>query len=116
MTQQPAGESIPDQIVLVIVQDQDSGEFSSALNEAGIRHTRIKSAGGFLQVTNVMFVIGIHHAQVDELVGIISATCETRTELVTVPWSLDMEYLEPIEVEVGGATLFAIDLERFERV
>lgn len=116
MTQQPAGESISDQLVLVIVQEQDAGGFSSALNEAGLRHTRIKSVGGFLQASNVMFVIGIHRSRFDEFAGIIHTTCETRTELVTVPWSLDMEYLEPIEVEVGGATLFAIDLERIERI
>lgn len=114
MPQQRSAASPYDRLVIVIVQDQDSGRFSDALNEAGFTHTRIRSAGGFLQVSNAMFLIGMEGTRFNSLAAIIQDACKTRTELVSLPWNVDVDYVEPVEVKVGGATVLALDLDRVE--
>ena len=114
MSQQHGAGPPYDRLVLAIVQDQDGAPFSDALNRAGFRHTRIGSAGGFLQVSNAMFLLGIEAARFDSLAAIIQDTCKTRTELVTLPWNVDVDYVEPLEVEVGGVTVLVLELDRVE--
>ncbi len=105
-----------DRMVLCVVQDDDAGEYSTALREAGIAHTRVASAGGFLQATNAVFVVALEAARLDELKEITARTCITRTELVTLPWTGEIDLSLPVEVEVGGAAMFVLKLEHAERL
>ncbi len=105
-----------DQLVLAVVQEQDAGTLSDRLNEARIPHSRLESAGGFLQIANSIFIIGLDSARYAELRDLVSTTCFTRTEFVTVPWTADVDYVQPVEVEVGGASVFGLQLERVERI
>ena len=116
MTQADDAESPIDLLVIVIVQDEDAGALSDALNEGGLGHTRMNSAGGFLRASNAMFLIGIDRDRLPELRDLIRATCHTRNEFVTLPWNVDVDYVEPIEVEVGGATLFVLNVESVEQI
>lgn len=105
-----------DQLVLVVVQDNDAGDYTAALSEACFAHTRILSAGGFLRATNALFVIGIVSSRLAELRLLTSTTCTTRNELVTVPWVGELDLSMPVEVEVGGASMFVIPLDKAERL
>ena len=55
----------------------------------------------------------------EEVLTIIRETCQSREQFMTPPVSLDvsmetnMPY--PIEVQVGGATVFVMPVERFEQ-
>lgn len=105
-----------DRMVLCVVQDDDAGEYSNALREAGISHTRVASAGGFLQATNAVFVVALEAERLDELKELTASTCITRTELVTLPWTGEIDLSLPVEVEVGGAAMFVLKLEQAERL
>tara|TARA_B100000029_G_scaffold507381_1_gene591856 strand:- start:44 stop:388 length:345 start_codon:yes stop_codon:yes gene_type:complete len=105
-----------DQLVLVVVQENDAGDYMKALSESGFAHTRILSAGGFLRATNALFVVAISSDRLADLRALTSTTCTTRNELVTVPWVGELDLSMPVEVEVGGASMFVMPLDRAERL
>ena len=105
-----------DQLVLVVIQDDDAVDYTTVLSEGGFVHTRILSAGGFLRSTNALFVIGIASDRLADLRTLTSTTCTTRNELVTVPWVGELDLSMPVEVEVGGASMFVLPLDRAERL
>jgi len=90
------------------------------LSEAGFGVTRIKSVGGFLKRQNATFLIGVPDNRLDEVIQLIREQCHTRTESVSPvpplvePGEVYLPY--PVEVEVGGATVFVLNVERLERL
>lgn len=107
-------------LVLTVVHADDAGELASRLSEAGFGVTRIKSVGGFLKRQNATFLVGVPDHQLDSVMQIIRERCHTRTESVSPippmvePGEVYLPY--PVEVEVGGATVFVMNVERFERL
>lgn len=107
------------QLILAIVQDEDAGSVIDALTGAGFRATRINTQGGFLRKGNSTILVGVETAQLHKALLIIRDNCETRTEyfVPTAPGEVGEPYpLDPIQVQVGGATIFVLDCERFERL
>jgi len=107
-------------LVLAIVQGDDAGKLVDALTERQYRVTRIRTMGGFLKETNATILVGVEDDLVDDVLGVISATCKTRTQTVSVvPPVLDPFGLyvpSTTEVTVGGATVFVLPVDRWERI
>jgi uncharacterized protein YaaQ len=79
----------------------------------------ISTTGGFLKEGNATVFVGIDDELLDDVLDIIKATCRTRTQYIN-PLPPIMEPGEmfvpsPIEVEMGGATVFVLDVEQFHR-
>ncbi|MCA9765624.1 MAG: cyclic-di-AMP receptor [Carnobacterium sp.] len=106
-------------LIIAIIQDKDSNRLSNEFVDSGIPATKSSTTGGFLRAGNTTFIIGIADERVDEVLDIIRETCQSREQFMTPPVSLDvsmetnMPY--PIEVQVGGATVFVMPVERFEQ-
>jgi uncharacterized protein YaaQ len=80
--------------------------------------TKVSSTGGFLRHGNVTIFSGVTDEQVDELMTLVREECHARHEFVpvqTLPFGADAPFTEPIEVRVGGAIVFVLDVLRFER-
>lgn len=107
-------------LIIAVVQDKDSMRLVEGLVEKGYRATKLASTGGFLREGNTTLLIGVEQQQVDEVVSIIKKTCRSREQLVTpispVGGPTDLYVPYPVEVVVGGATVFVLDVERFEKV
>ncbi|MEK6721808.1 MAG: cyclic-di-AMP receptor [Chloroflexota bacterium] len=107
-------------LVVAIVHHEDAGSLVDALLEREYRATRLQSSGGFLKQSNATIMVGVEDDKVDEVLGIVRETCTSRTEIVNPmppimePGEFFMPY--PLEVEVGGATVFVVPVERFERL
>jgi len=107
-------------LVTAIVHSEDAGNLVDALLEKEFRATRLQSSGGFLKQGNATILIGVEDDQVDAVLEIISASCHSRRQFVNPmppimePGEFYMPY--PVEVEVGGATVFVVPVERFERL
>jgi uncharacterized protein YaaQ len=107
-------------LVFAIVNSEDAGGLVDALLDREFRATRLQSSGGFLRQSNASVVVGVEDAEVDEVVSIIREMCHARSQVVNPmppimePGEFFMPY--PLEVEVGGATVFVLPVERFERV
>ena len=105
-------------LVIAIVQDKDSNRLSNALVREGIRATKLASTGGFLRAGNTTFMIGIEDDRVHEVLQVIRSNCKVRDQLVTpvspMNGSADSYIPFPVEVQVGGAAVFVVPVERFE--
>jgi uncharacterized protein YaaQ len=107
-------------LIVAIVHNEDARPLVDALLEREYRSTRLHSSGGFLRQSNATIVLGVEDERVDEVMGIIRETCTSRTQVVN-PMPPIMEPGEfflpyPLEVEVGGATVFVLPVDRFERI
>lgn len=107
-------------LIWAIVQKDDARALIDALNKKEYRVTRINTAGGFLRDCNATIVLGVENYQVEDVMSIIEDNCQTRLKQIN-PLPPIMEPGEffvpyPVEVEVGGATIFAMDLADFRRL
>ena len=107
-------------LVAAIVHNEDAATLVDALLEREYRATRLHSSGGFLKQGNATILVGVEDDAVDEVLEIVRETCHSRTQVVNPmppimePGEFFMPY--PLEVEVGGATVFVLPVERFERI
>ncbi|WP_315306458.1 cyclic-di-AMP receptor [Enterococcus devriesei] len=106
-------------LILAIVQDKDSNRLANEFIDANIRATKLSSTGGFLKAGNSTFIIGIEDERVEDTLALIKETCQARTQYVTTPVTLDIsldgQVPYPVEVEVGGATVFILPVEGFQQ-
>ncbi|MDO4753954.1 MAG: cyclic-di-AMP receptor, partial [Bacillota bacterium] len=72
-------------------------------------------SGGFLRAGNTTLLIGIEADRLDDLMHVIESSCKTRKETVTTPPMLGEGSMisMPIEISVGGATIFISDVEKY---
>lgn len=105
-------------LVIAIVHDDDVGGLLKSLVKADFRSTKLSTSGGFLRSGNTTLLIGIEEERLEELTHIIEKSCKSRKETVTTPPLLGESSLMsmPIEISVGGATLFVIDVEKYIRL
>jgi uncharacterized protein YaaQ len=107
-------------LVVAVVHNEDAGPLVGALLEREYRATRLHSSGGFLRQSNATVMVGVEDDQVDEVLGIIRENCTSRTQVVNPmppimePGEFYMPY--PVEVEMGGAVVFVLPVDRFERL
>ncbi|MEO8463197.1 MAG: cyclic-di-AMP receptor [Chloroflexota bacterium] len=107
-------------LIVAIVHNEDAGALVDALLEAEYRATRLQSSGGFLKQSNATVIVGADDDRVDAVLEVVRANCTSRTQVVNPmppimePGEFFMPY--PLEVEVGGATVFVLPVERFERL
>jgi len=107
-------------LVIAIVQSEDADRLISELVDEGFRVTRIASSGALLRRENASLLIGVDDRDVQRVLSIIRRTCRRRKEVV-IPYAPAMEpgllwMPENFEVEVGGATVFVLPVERLERI
>jgi uncharacterized protein YaaQ len=108
-------------LIVAVVQDKDSVRLVERLVEKGYRATKLASTGGFLKSGNTTLLIGVDVKDVPKVVEIIKEICHAREQLITPMAPVGSNSMEsyipyPIEVLVGGATIFVLDVEKFVRV
>lgn len=107
-------------LVIAIMHGDDATECTDALADKGIPTTRLDSRGGFLQRGNATLLCGVSADQVEEVLGVLRQRSKSRTEVLNPmpplvePGDFFVPY--PVEVEVGGAIVFVLDVERFEKL
>ena len=107
-------------LIVAIVHNEDAGALVDGLLDREYRATRLHSSGGFLKQSNATIIVAVENDQVDTIVDIVRDTCTSRTQIVNPmppimePGEFFMPY--PLEVEVGGATVFVLPVERFEQL
>ena len=105
-------------LIIAIVQDEDAARLVSNLMNEGYSVTKLATTGGFLMAGNMTLLIGTEDERVDDCIKVISRCCKQRTEIVpgTASIGVGLETAMPIEVTVGGATIFVTNVERFEKL
>ncbi len=104
-------------VILAIVQAEDANHVIKKLVDDGHRVTRVATTGGWLRRENATLLIGTANDQVDRVLEILKTTGQRRIILTSIP----MEYTgvtnaSVFEVEVGGATVFVLDVAEYQRL
>ena len=105
-------------LVHAIINNDDSHSVASALNKNGFQATKLASTGGFLMAGNTTFILCVEDDKVDELIEVIRKHSRKRKQFVPSATSYGVgTYTSfPVEVSIGGATIFVTNIERFEKV
>ena len=107
-------------LIIAIVQDDDASDLIDIITEEGFRVTKLATTGGFLKSGNTTLMIGVEQDKVDKVLAMIEEICKTREQVVTSPspvaGSTGVYVPYPVEVEVGGATIFVVDVDKFIKI
>ena len=105
-------------MVIAVVNSDDSNAVMRALTKNGYSATKLATTGGFLMMGNTTFLIGIDEEKVDDVISLISSHSKKRKQVMPAATSYGVGMYDPlpIEVTVGGASIFVMDFERFEKV
>lgn len=108
--------SAPTTLILAVVQPEDSSALLDALAGTGCTATYLAARGGFLKRHAVAVLSLVPHARIDAVIDAARATCARRRVLVTPVAEAEFGYIpEPIEVEIGGAVIFALPAAEIAR-
>ncbi|MCL4268689.1 MAG: cyclic-di-AMP receptor [Anaerolineales bacterium] len=104
-------------LLMAVIQEQDLDPATKALQSMGASLTYLASAGGFLGRRNATLLIGLPADKQSEALAALHEACRQRIEYMTLPLEgSPMPMPAPVPVTVGGATVFALPVERFEQI
>lgn len=107
-------------LIIAIVQDEDSSRLIRSLMEEGYGATKLATTGGFLRSGNTTLLVGVEDDRFDGAMAVIEKICKSRKQIATSPspmsGSTGVYVPYPIEVVVGGATIFVLNVEKFIKI
>ncbi len=103
-------------MIIAIVQDEDSQILIEELTSKDFRVTNLASTGGFLKSGNTTLLLGVDEDMVDSCIKIIEKNSRKR-EVTSTLMNLSLQgegYMPyPLEVTVGGANIFVLDVDEY---
>jgi uncharacterized protein YaaQ len=129
-------------LVIAIVQNDDAEQVVAALREAGFASTKTATTGGFLRQGNTTLLVGTEAERVPAALALIQRNGRVRMQQAPpmpavaglgephMGDPLDLDYVTPLpiasglnertfggprDVQVGGAVVFVLDVERTVR-
>src|SRR5256885_2326235 len=99
---------------------KDAGPLVDRFGDKDYRVTRLHSEGVSLKKSHATILAGVEEAQVEDVIATIRETCHARSQFINPmppimePGEFYMPY--PVEVTFGGATVFVMDVARYERI
>lgn len=108
-------------LIIAIVQDEDSSKLLSKLMQSGYGVTKLATTGGFLKAGNTTLLLGVEEDRVEDAIRIVESVCKSRKQITpaaaTVAGMTHGEFAAfPVEVTIGGATLFVLTVDQFLKV
>jgi uncharacterized protein YaaQ len=106
-------------LIFAIVNDEDGYRVMDVLNKNKFSVTKLCSSGGFLKAGNTTLLAGVQEEYVDTVINIIKQKSKSRKQVMNssmAPGSMGGMFMPyPVEIIVGGATIFVLNVERFEK-
>lgn len=107
-------------LVIAIVNHDDANTVIQNLTKKGFSSTKLATTGGFLMAGNVTILTGVEDGKVQNVIDIVREYSHSRKQIIpaSYPMGIHGGYCPspPMEVSVGGATVFVVDVERFEHL
>ena len=108
-------------LIYAIVRNDNEDDAVSQLTKHRYSVTRLSTTGGFLKKGNTTLMIGAEDDKVDEVISIIKQECGQHQKLtVNMPYISGTTMVNyatmPMTVEVGGATIFVINVDHYEKI
>lgn len=110
-------------LIIAIVQDEDAGRLVSQLMNDGFGVTKLATTGGFLRAGNTTLLVGVDDAKLQTVMSIIEKICKSRKQMASQPPAMGTNMAAggmftqyPLEVNVGGATVFVLTVDQFVKL
>lgn len=107
-------------LIVAIVQDEDASRLVSSLMSEGFGVTKLATTGGFLRSGNTTLLVGVDDDKFDNAMKIVERVCKSRKQIATSPSPISgttgVYVPYPVEVMVGGATIFVLNVEQFVKI
>ena len=105
-------------MLLATINYDDAQDVIKNLIKSGCQTTKLATTGGFLKAGNVTILIGLDESRLDECFDIIREHSSSRKQIIPTTAELGMGFFPstPVQCEVGGATVFVLNFERFEKL
>ena len=107
-------------LIIAIVQDEDASRLINKLMDEGYGATKLATTGGFLRAGNTTLLVGVEDDRFQAAMDIIEKVCKSRKQIAPSPASMvgmPGAYTPyPIEVVVGGATIFVLTVDQFVKL
>lgn len=104
-------------LIIAIVQDEDASRLVSNLMSEGFGVTKLATTGGFLRAGNTTLLVGVEDDKFQAAMNVIERVCKSRKQMATSSTSMagvsGVYSPYPIEVTVGGATVFVLTVDQF---
>lgn len=110
-----------DKLILAVLQGDDYAETVSELNRNGFSVTLLSSTGGFLKKKSTTVMIGVSEERLAEVLDLLKRCARRRKRTifreVTVPHTGELSAMPliPVDVEVGGAAVFVLNVQQMEK-
>ena len=104
-------------MILGILNNDDAPLAIQHLTKDGFFVTKLSTSGGFLRAGNVTILVGVEDEKVQPVIDIIHQHAHSRMQLMPAVSEAGVAFFPPmpVEVRVGGATIFVLDVDRFEK-
>ena len=107
-------------LIYARVRHDNQDTVTSALSKCGFSITKLSTTGGFLRKGNVTLMICTEDEKVDKAIEVIKNECgESQKITIDMPFISGVNIINystmPMQIEVGGATIFVTDVVRFEK-
>lgn len=103
-------------LLIGIVHSDDTPALLSELNKESFYATKLSTSGGFLKTGNTTVLVGVEEERVEELIEVFRKCCSRRTEIMPAATPFISEGFmasAPMQVTIGGATIFVVDVDKF---
>lgn len=110
-------------LIYAIIGKEDTEVVTSALSKSGFQATKLSTTGGFLKRGNTTLMICVDEKKMQDVIAIIKKVCGKRQSIdINVPY-VDSTGDIPMtlagvtqKVEIGGAIIFAVNVDYFEKI
>lgn len=109
-------------MIMAILHKDDELETIEELNAAGFFVTKLATTGGFLKGKSTTIMVGVDDEKVPEVLELIKRNSGERKTityanpaLISGQGSMSAAPSVPINVQVGGSTVFVLNVEQFEK-
>ena len=105
-------------LIFAIINSDDAYAVTTNLTQGGFSVTKLATTGGFLKTGNTTVIIGVSDDKVDDVLAIIEKHSKRRKQMIPTTTEMGMNYYPsvPVEVTVGGAIVFILPVDRFEKI
>lgn len=102
-------------LVVAIINTDDTPGVMNGLTRNGYSATKLATSGSFLRTGNATLLIGVEDEKVDDVIAIIGEFSSKRKQMMstTSPYGAEGFLPTPVEISVGGATVFVLDVDKF---
>lgn len=112
-------------MIVAVLHDEFAASLTEKLNRKGYSATKLASTGGFLRAGNTTFLIGVPGTQLDEVLGIVRESCQGGKAGAAAATDSEGSLKraaahagQPVSaaIQVGGATVFVLGVEKMVKV